>query len=259
MENYVEKIEKLSNEKYLWNIPEQKQGSVAIVGGNSQNFRASVKTAEFLTANYPIKDVRLVLPDALKGKIPDLPGLVLLSSTESGSFASEEELLKTIDAADFNLLIGDFSKNSITEKAVTTACAKAEKPLILTRDAVDLTANAGAARWLMNPSVTVFGSLVQLQKLFRAVYYPKVLTLSQSLLQITETLHKFTLSYPVSLITLHEGQILIAKNGEIKVVPLENTNFSPLSLWNGELATKIVALNLYNPGDFLGATVAALA
>ena len=77
-------------------------------------------------------------------------------------------------------------------------------------------------------------------------------------MQVAEALHKFTLSYPVSLITLHNEQVLVAKNGQVNVVPLEKTGYAPLTIWNGELASKIVAMNLFNPDNFLDATVAAL-
>ena len=79
----------------------------------------------------------------------------------------------------------------------------------------------------MNPNLVIFGSMVQLQKVFRAVYYPKMIVLSQSLVQVAEALHKFTLSYPVSLITLHNEQIVIAQNGSINVIPLNKTSYSP--------------------------------
>ena len=81
---------------------------------------------------------------------------------------------------------------------------------------------------------------------------------SQSLIQIAESFHKFTLSYPIQAVTLHDGQIIVAKNGKVVVVPLEKTGYSPLTIWNGELAGKIMTLNLYNPDKFLEATVAAL-
>ena len=110
----------------------------------------------------------------------------------------------------------------------------------------------------MNEKLIIFASMAQLQKLFRAVYYPKVLLLSQSLVQVAEALHKFTLSYPISIITFHSGQILVAKNGNVNVVPLEKSGYSPITIWNGELAAKIVALNLYNPDNFLVTTTTAL-
>ena len=97
-----------------------------------------------------------------------------------------------------------------------------------------------------------------MQKILRAVYYPKMLLLSQSLVQVVEVLHKFTLSYPVSIVTLHNGQILVAKDGVVKAVSMEKSGYLPIMIWSGELAAKIVALNLYNPNNFIKATIAAI-
>ena len=135
---------------------------------------------------------------------------------------------------------------------------KAEKPVLITRDAVDLlTENINEAS-LMNENLIFFASMAQLQKLLRAVYYPKMLLLSQSLMQVAEVLHKFTLSYPASIITLHNEQILIAKNGNVKAVPMMKSGYSPIMFFQGELAAKILALNLFNPNNFIDATLAAI-
>ncbi len=256
--DYMKKYDKNPFEDSYWNIPETKQGTVGIVGGNSQMFRSSIAVAEYLMGKYPLKEARLILPNALEGKLPPLDNLTFLHSTESGSFADGEEMVAAMDANDFNLLIGDFSRNNITAKAVAGASQSSAKPTLLTRDTVDLIAAPGAEKTLMNENLIVMASMAQLQKLFRAVYYPKVLLLTQPLLQVADAIHKFTLSYPVSIITLHDGQILIAKNGEVAVVPLGKSGYSPLTFWSGELAAKIVALNLYNPNNFVTASVAAV-
>ena len=255
---YFEKVEENIAKDLLWNIPERKQGVVNVIGGNSQNFRTPVKVAEYLTEKYPVETVNLILPDALKSKLPLMPNFKFLESTETGSFADDTELVANMNSGDYNLLIGDLSKNAITGKAVVSACASSEKPILLTRDAVDLVADNNPEEMLLNEKLAIFGSLAQMQKLLRAVYYPKMLLLSQSLVQVTEVLHKFTLSYPVGIVTLHNGQILIAKDGIVKAVPMEKSGYSPIMLWSGELAAKIVALNLYNPGDFVRATMAAI-
>ena len=255
---YFEKLDAPQTD-LSWNIPEQKQGTVNIIGGNSQNFRTEIKIAEFLTSSYPIQTLNVVLPDALKAKLPPLPNLLFLKSTDSGSFADGEELVSAINHSDVSLLLGDLSKNSVTGKVVANACAAAtEKPLLITRDAVDLITENANDRMLMNENLFFFASLPQLQKLFRAVYYPKMLLMSQSLIQVAEVLHKFTLSYPISLVTLHDGQILIAKNGMVKAIELTKSGYSPMMFWNGELAAKILALNLYNPHQFIDATITAI-
>ena len=105
----------------------------------------------------------------------------------------------------------------------------------------------------------IVGSLVQIQKLFRAVYYPKMIMLSMPLLPAAEALHKFTLSYPITILTFHNGQILIANQGEVLILPLEKTPYSgqPIKLWSGDLACRIAALNLYNPNKKIEATTLA--
>ena len=198
------------------------------------------------------------MPDALKTKLPPLPNFVFLHSTDSGSFASAEDLSQAINFADFNLLLGDLSKNTVTGKTVASACISSEKPLLITRDAVDLITDQALDRLLMNENLIFLASMPQLIKLFRSVYYPKVLLLSQSLIQVAEVLHKFTLSFPVTIITLHNNQILIAKDGVVKAIALEKSGHSPLTFWSGELAAKILALNLYNPNQFINATISAI-
>jgi len=258
--DYFEKIDKNPYEDLFWNVPEeQKRGAVAVIGGNEQSFRAPVTTSEFLINKFPLKTVQTILPDSLKSKLPPLDNLVFLSSTDTGSFADGDELTKAIDGADFSLIIGDISKNSITKEAVDIAVQHSEKPVLITRDAVDVVAEGKLEKLLMRTEpVTVFGSILQWQKIFKAVYYPKILQPSQSLVQVAEAFHKFTLSYPVQVIAVHEGQIVIAKNGNVKVVAVGSTGYTMLTIWNGELAGKIMAMNLYNPDKFIEATVAAL-
>ena len=255
--DYFEKIENNPYEDLYWNIPEKKQGAVNVIGGNGQSFRTEVKVAEYLAGSYPVETVNTVLPEALKNKLPPVENFKFLPATEGGTF-SGEGLVEAMNGADFNLMIGDLSKNAATGKAITSACETAEKPVVISRDTVDLIVENGPEKVLMNENMIIFGSLAQMQKILRAVYYPKMLLLSQSLVQVVEVLHKFTLSYPVSIVTLHNGQLLVAKDGTVKAMPLEKSGYSPIILWNGELAAKIVALNLYNPNNFIGATIAAI-
>lgn len=256
--DYFEKITARPKDDLTWNIPERKKGSMNIIGGNSQNFRTEVKIAEFATASYPIEQVNLILPDALKPKLPPLDNFRFLPSTDSGSFADAPELATALSAADFNLILGDLSKNRITGQAITNASLKSDQPLLFTRDSVDLLAENSPDRLLMQDNIILFASMPQLQKLFRAVYYPKMLLLSQSLVQVADALHKFTLSYPVKIITLHSEQILLAENGTVKAIPLEHAGYSPIMFWQGELAAKLSALNLYNPHNFLAASASAI-
>lgn len=251
-----EKIEGNPYEDLKWNIPERKQGTVNVIGGNAQRFRDEVRVAEFLGREFPLEAVRLVLPDTLKGKLPEMPNFVFIPSSESGSFAESQELLDAFKMADYNLVLGDLSRNSVTGRAVASACRGADKMTLITRDSVDLLADNMPERWLMNENIVVMASVAQLAKLLRSAYYPKILLMSASLVQVAEVLHKFTLSYPVGIVTLHNGQVIVAHSGTVKAVTL--SGYSPLTFWNGETAAKIVGINLYNPSRLVEAVVLSL-
>ncbi len=127
----------------------------------------------------------------------------------------------------------------------------------MTRDAVDLLAPS-SDQLLTRPNLILFGSLLQIQKVFRAVYYPRMIMLSQPLVPIIETLHKFTLTYPVTLITFHQDQIIVANNGDISTTKIDLTDYSPITLWSGRLAARVTALNLFNPHKTFAASTAAI-
>ena len=256
--DYFEKLDSNPYEDLKWNVPEKKQGTVNIIGGNSGNFRTEIKTAEFLANTFPLQEVRLLLPEALKGKLPNLPNFVFLPATDAGTFAESQTLIGNFESADFSLILGDFSRNKETGRAIASAVKIAEKMTLLTRDAVDLITENMPERIIMNENVVFLASVAQLQKLLRAIYYPKMLLLSSSLMQVAEVLHKFTLSYPVGVVTLHNEQILVACSGTVKAVSLAKTDYSPMSFWDGEIAGKIAGMNLYNPNKFIEATVAGI-
>ena len=258
MEEYFTKVEAGDYDDLKWNIPEQKKGKVNIIGGNSQSFKAVVKTTEIMSKNYNLEVLNVVLPSSLESKLPSLPNLKFLSSNESGAFDDADELKEVMSAVDFNLMIGDMSRNSETARVVASVLEVIEKPTLITRDAVDLIAEQVTEKMLANENLIFLASMPQLVKILKAVYYPKMLLLNQSLIQVAGVLHKFTLSYPTNIITLHDDQVLIAKGGQVKAVALSELDYSPLAFWMGDPAVKITVMNLYNPNNFLNASVSAL-
>lgn len=258
-----------------WNLPERKTGRVAVLGGNRQSFSTPIRISEYLARQFPIQTVATLLPDALRPQLPPLPNLTFFPSTASGSFDRSPALRAALADPDAALFIGDLSKNSATTIALAEAIRPAQLKhpadqgttaphsaapsplLVLARDSLDALAPE-ASNWLNRDRLIIVASLLQLQKLLRAIYYPRMLMLSQPLVPALETLHKFTLSYPVTLCTFHQGQIITAHQGQIITTPLELTTYSPLTLWSGQLAANILALNLYNPNHPLEATTAAL-
>jgi hypothetical protein len=90
-------------------------------------------------------------------------------------------------------------------------------------------------------------SFAQLQKLFQAVYYPKVLTFSMQLTNLVEAIHKFTITYPCSITVLHQDQLLVASGGEVTSTPWDN----PMAIWRGSVATRAAVYWLWNPSKIL--------
>ena len=255
---YWKKLDNLkSYEDLKWNIPEQKSGTISLIGGNLQNFSSIIRTAEFIQKTFPIAKLNIVLPDSLKSKLPPLPDVIFTKSTESGSFAKSDELNDTLERTDFAILLGDLSKNSATEVAVAEAIKNSDTRILLTRDGIDLILTE-MGEIIERDGLFILASMAQLQKLFRAVYYLKMLLLSMPLMPVVETLHKFTLSYKTTILTFHQEQIIVANNGNIVTVPIAATDYTPLSLWNGTLASKISIMNLYNPGKEIDATLSAI-
>lgn len=246
-------------EDLAWNFPEQKQGTLGIIGGNASSFSTEVRIAEFINKTFPfLKDVRNLFPDTLKKKFPPLPNLNFFKSTDSGSFAKSEELKHALENFDYGLILGDLSKNSVTTVAISEMIkASPELPILITRDAVDLICSE--AETIVNRGdLYIVASLASIQKLFRAVYYPRPILLSSPIFPIVETLHKFTLSYPVSILTFHEGKIICADSGDIVTVDLEKTSFSPITLWSGELAAEIAIYNMFNKSKKLDSMLASM-
>ncbi len=240
-----------------WNIPEQKTGNVSVVGGNAQSFANVVRTAEFLANHFPIKHVTTILPEVLRSKVPSSENINFATATTSGAFAKSYTLDHAFSTADAVLLAGDLSRNAETAIAISAAINNSESPLVITRDAIDLIAPT-AGQILNRPQLTIIGSMVQLQKVLRGAYYPRMITLTQPLVPLIETLHKFTLSYPVTVLTFHQEQVVVAHGGKVSTTNIAATNYSPISLWSGQLAARITALNLFNPYKSFEATTAAV-
>jgi hypothetical protein len=254
--DYWKKVNEPIDENIFWNIPEQKTGIVQIIGGNSNSFSTEIRQAEFLNS-LPIREVRLLLPDALSSKVPPIPGINFAPSTESGSFDKSEELKFAAEDADITLFSGNFTKNSKTAIALTKVLSETTKPAVLVRDAIDSVADS-AEEFIEKGNITLVATMPQLQKLFRSLLYPKMILLSAPLMQIVETLHKFTLSYPVTILTFHQEKIIVANNGEIITTSIDSTNYKPIELFVGNLASKVTALQLFTPGKPLETTQSAL-
>ena len=217
--------------------PEQKRfaGKLLLVGGNKGSFFA-VANAMQMAVKRGAGEVRVVMPKSLKGKVPSMPEIIFAEAEASGAFGKL-------------VVVGELGRNAETSVMMAEFLKICDKPIYLMRDAVDAAA-ADVMNWSLNETpVTLLATVPQLQKLLRTMYYPKMITLSMPTNQLVETLHKFTLSFEMTIMTFHNEQIIMAQNGEVITASMHDTGFTPINLWDGKAVVDTAILQLWNPAQ----------
>ncbi len=240
-----------------WGKPEQRSqaGRLGIVGGNKLGF-AGVADSYSTALKTGAGEVRVLLPDILRKTIPtNITDTVFGATNPSGSLAGDAlHDMQALDAwATGILLAGDAGRNSETAILYENFILSSTKPLIITRDAVDLVKNS-ATTLVERPNTLLVVSFAQLQKLFQSVYYPKILTFSMQLSSLVEAVHKFTITYPVSIAVLHKDYLVVSSAGEVTSTHWENA----MAIWRGQVATRAAVYWLWNPGSPLAPVTASL-
>lgn len=229
-----------------WGKPEQRsaRGKLGIIGGNKLGF-AGVAEAYSTTFGAGAGEVRVLLPDCLRNTIPkSMTDVVFGACNPSGSLSRDAmpEVRALAAWSQVLLLAGDAGRNSETAITYSDLIREYTGQLVITRDAVDLVKNDTDA--LVNrPETTLIVSFAQLQKIFQAVYYPKILTFSMQLLQLVEAVHKFTITYPVTVVVLHRETLLIAHQGNVVTTKWDN----PMAIWRGHTAARAASYLLWTP------------
>lgn len=241
-----------------WNKPEQRSlaGKLGIVGGNKLGFVA-VGDAYSVALKTGAGKVRVLLPDSLKRAVPPtITDIVFAPANQSGGLNRDarSELLALGHWADGILLIGDAGRNSETSVLYEEFIHHYQGELTITRDAVDLLLNSSRSM-VERPDTILVVSFAQLQKICRNVYYPKMFLFSMQLQQLVENLHKFTITYPSTIVTFHQDNLVIAKGGSVITTLWEK----PMSIWKGEVATRIATFWLWNPAKALESATASIA
>jgi len=240
-----------------WSKPETRalSGKLGIIGGNQLGF-AGVAEAYTTAIKSGVGQARVLLPDVLKKTMPKtITDTVYAPTNMSGSLTKDaiSDMVSLGAWADEILLIGDAGRSSETaivyEQFIKTYTGK----LVITRDAIDLVKNS-ARELIERPDTMLIASFAQLQKLFQSVYYPKVLTFSMQLTQLIEAVHKFTISYPVTIAVLHKDFLIIAHDGNVVSTEWDN----PMAIWRGVVASKIAAYWLWNTKKPLEAAATAI-
>lgn len=241
-----------------WSKPERRDhaGNLAIIGGNKLGF-IGVAEAYARAGDTGIGSLRVLLPDVLKKTIPPtMTDVIFGHSNPSGSLAKEATGdMHAIGAwAHGVLLIGDAGRNSETAIAYEDFIRDYAGLLTISRDAVDLVKNSSQTL-IERPDTLLVVSFAQLQKLFQAVYYPKILTFSMQLMQLVEAVHKFTITYPCSIVVLHKDHIVVASSGDVVTQPWDNA----MAIWRGSVATQAACYWLWNKQHPLEAVAASIA
>jgi NAD(P)H-hydrate repair Nnr-like enzyme with NAD(P)H-hydrate dehydratase domain len=240
-----------------WSKPEQRSqaGRLAIIGGNKLGF-AGVAESYGTALKTGVGEVRVLLPDALRKTIPPtITDTVFGPTTPSGSLAKDasNELRALGQWAQAILLAGDAGRNSETAITYENFIQDYNGPLTVTRDAVDLI-RSNAQALVERPQTLLVVSFAQLQKIFQSVYYPKMLTFSMHLASLVETVHKFTVTYPVTIMVLHKEYLIIASDGNVTTTEWQN----PMAIWRGTVATKAACYWLWNPASPLKAATTSV-
>jgi len=240
-----------------WSKPEQKSmaGKLGIIGGNSLGF-AGVAEAYSTALSTGAGHIRVLLPDILRKTIPStITDAVFAPTNPSGSLSKDAlpEMIALGEWANSILLIGDAGRSSETAIAYEQFIQKYTGQLVLTRDAIDLVKN-GSEMLVERPNTVLIASFAQLQKLFQAVYYPKVLTFSMQLTNLIEAVHKFTITYPVTIVVLHKDHLVVASDGAVTSQVWNN----PMLIWRGSVAAKAAAYWLWTPSKPLEALTSSI-
>lgn len=221
-----------------WDKPEQKSlaGKLLIIGGNAHGF-AAVAQAYSDAQKAGAGECRVILPDALKSKIDSrVLDCVFVPTNASGGITKDSvpQLKAAAAWASAILLIGDAGRNSETAIVYEQLLqAFPDKLTVITRDALDLI----KPQWpslLQQSNVVLIATFAQLQKIFQSVYYPKTLLFSMQVANLVEALHKFTITYPATVVTFHQNQLIAARGGQVSTTPWEN----PMLIWRGSVAAK---------------------
>ena len=240
-----------------WSKPERRDqaGHLGIIGGNKLGF-AGVAEAYSGALTSGVGQVRVLLPDVLRKTIPSqITDTVFAATNPSGSLATDAlPEMRALGAwAGGVLLVGDAGRNSETAIAYERFIGEYDGQLTLTRDAIDLI-KANPQLIVNRPNTLYVASFAQTQKLFQGVYYPKMLTFSMQLSQFVDALHKFTITYPLTIASLHKEHLVITHGGQVVTQEWD----SPMRIWRGETATRMASYCLWNPSKPLEACATAV-
>jgi len=216
----------------LWSQPEHKSmaGKLAIIGGNLHQFTSTSKVYNAAT-KAGVGAIRILLPNALAKTIsPIWPECEFAPSNKSGSFSLKSlgEWLDLASWSDNIIISGDLSHNSEISILLENFISQNKKPLTLIGDSLDFLIN-NPGELVKDKQLTLAIEFNQLQHLLTAIRYPTALKSTMNLYQIADLMHSLSSGYPLTLITLHQEQIILAYSGQVYST-INKHNFDLLSI-----------------------------
>ncbi len=241
----------------LWSRPENKRlaGKLLIIGGNKFNFSAPGQAYE-AAVKAGIGVAKVLMPDALKKTIGSvLENCEFGPTNKSGSFARTalDVWLEWAAWSDHVLLAGDVGRNSETAIVLEQFMQKYSGPLTITQDCLDqFTSNPD--KLFHRPNTTIVGSFAQLQKAWPHIIEngEEVIKYGLPLQKNIELFHKVSEKLPVSIVTKHNDELVVAVAGQI------STTLNTDIVWRVRTAAGASVWQLQNPSQtFSALTVAA--
>jgi len=240
-----------------WSRPENKSfaGKLLIIGGHEHSFAAPAD-AYGAAIKAGIGSVRVLLPNRLLrvvGKI--FPEAEFTMSNPSGGFSQLAlgDALNFGEWADGILLAGDTGRNSQTAILLEKLVAKYDGQITITKDAIDYF-TAAPQTILHRPQTTVVLSFAQLQKLAMNANFTKAFTFDMDLIRLVDTLHEFTETFSLNIVTKHHDTIFVAASGQVSSTKLE----TEMKIWRVKTAASASVWWLQNPSKpFEALTTAA--
>lgn len=228
-----------------WNKPERRDqaGRLLLIGGHLENLNAPAKSYE-LVKKEGIGDVKVVLPDKTRRLLEkSLPEALFLPSTVSGELARDglDEIMGYVAWADTILIPGDLGRNSQTTMLLADIISHCTNQLVITRDGVDALQNTPSMIF-DRERTTIVASFSQLQNLMKHMQIPTPLTFNMGLVKFVEFVHEFTLKHPAAIVTLFEGNLVVALNGQVSTTKTSNE-----TKWRIEIAARAACHQTWQP------------
>lgn len=218
----------------LWSRPENKAnaGKLLVVGGNLHGF-SSVAEAFSAAEIAGIGTARVLLPDKLEKTLSKVfPEADFAPSTPVGSFARTvlAKLVEESEWADGVLLTGDFSKNSETSILLESFLEKYKGQATLVGDSLDYFLKS-SFNLLNRQKTAILADFSRLQALAKHYQPNPPLAHDMGLYELIKALARWSSEVSASLITDHQGSLVVASGGKVSTTPVKTVRFPELSAY----------------------------